>query len=192
MFHLELRQFPHVARVFNLPREELDARFVRPWASGTTIRHEDQTYGPDKGHLRVFEGPEIRREEMGLGRGWANVGRTSEEVTETVLAEAERGTETRAAVETFKAMLRGAARTPMTFAEVMALASAEHPGRRASACLAMAEQAVWESLHQGRLALATADGTVAPEGWEAIVLRWETWTEAGHDPPVLRAAEHTS
>jgi len=102
VFHLELRQFPHVARVFNLSREELDARFARPWASGTTIRHEDQAYVPDRGQLRVFEGPEIRREEMGLGRGWANVGRTSEEVTETVLAEAERGTETRSAVETFK------------------------------------------------------------------------------------------
>jgi len=188
VFHLELRQFPHVARVFNLSREQLDARFARPWASGTPIRHEDQAYLPDRGQLRVFEGPEIRREEMGLGRGWANVGRTSKEVTETVLAEAERGTETRSAVETFKAMLRGAARTPMTFAEVMALASAEHPGRRASECLAMAEQAVWESLHQGRLVLATGDGLVTSEGWEAIVLSWETWTEAGDDPPVIQSA----
>jgi len=75
----------------------------------------------------------------------------------------------------------------MTFAEVMALASAEHPGRRASECLTMAEQAVWESLHQGRLVLATADGAVAPEGWKAIILRWETWTEAGDDPPVLES-----
>ena len=31
VFHVELRQFPHVARVFNLSREELDARFARPW-----------------------------------------------------------------------------------------------------------------------------------------------------------------
>ncbi len=189
MFHLELRQFPHVARVFNLPREELDTRFVRLWAGGTTIRYEDQSYLPDKGQIRVFEGPEIRREEMGMGRGWANVGRTCQEVTETVLAEAERGTETRSAVETFKAMLRGAARTPMTFAEVMALASGEHPGRRASECLAMAEQAVWELLHQGRLTLATSAGLVAPEAWEAIVLSWSTWIEAGDDPPVLQAAE---
>jgi len=43
VFHVELRQFPHVARVFNLSREQLDARFACPWASGTTIRHEDQS-----------------------------------------------------------------------------------------------------------------------------------------------------
>ena len=188
VFHLELRQFPHVARVFNLPREELDMRFVRLWAGGETVRYEDQSYLPGKGQIRVFEGPEIRREEMGMGRGWANVGRTCREVTEIVLTEAERGTETRSAVESFKAMLRGAARAPMTFAEVIALASAEHPGRRASERLAMAEQAVWELLHQGRLTLANADGPVAPEGWEPIVLDWTTWIEEGDDPPVLQVA----
>ena len=192
VFHLELRQFPHVARVFNLSREELDARFVRLWAGGTTIRYEDQAYLPDRGQIRIFEGPEIRREEMGMGRGWANVGRTCQEVTETVLAGAERGAESRSGVETFKLVLRGAARTPMTFAEVMALAAGEHPGRRASECLAMAEQAVWELLHQGRLTLVTAGGPAAPEAWEAIVLDWATWIEAGDDPPVLRAAESAS
>lgn len=186
MFHVELRQFPHVARAFNLSREELDAQFARPWASGTVVRFEDRAWNPEKGRLTVYEGPEVRSEDMGRGRGWATVGRTSAEVTETIMAEAARGTETRSAVETFKAIVHDAARTPVPFAEVIALAAAEHPGHRASECLAMAEQAVWELLHQRNVAICVAGEEVAPEGWEAIVLRWETWA-GGVDPPVLRA-----
>lgn len=186
MFHLELRQFPHVARVFNLDRDDLDARFVRPWASGTVVRFEDRAWNPEKGRLTVYEGPEVRPEDMGMGRGWATVGKTSADVTETIMAEAARSTETRAAVETFKAIVRGAARTPLAFSEVIALAAGEHPGHRASECLAMAETAVWELLHQGRLAIELAGEEVAPDQWEAIVLRWATWA-GGDDAPVLRA-----
>lgn len=188
MFHLELRQFPHVARAFNLSREELDARFARPWAGGTSVRYEDYAFHPEKGRLTVYEGPELLPEDVGMGRGWANVGRTSQDVTETILAEAERGTESRSAVEMFKAIVRDAARTPISFSEVIALASAEHPGRRASECLAMAEQAVWELLHQGRLTLTAGDDPVATDQWAAIILRWETWSSAGEDPPLLQAA----
>lgn len=186
MFHLELRQFPHVARAFNLEREELDARFVRPWASGTVIRFADRAWNPEKGRLTVYEGPEVRPEDMGMGRGWATVSKTSADVTETIMAEAARSTETRSAIETFKAIVRGAARTPIAFPEVIALAAAEHPGHRASACLAMAEQGVWELLHQGRVAIDVAGEEVTPDRWEAIVLRWETWAGGG-DMPVLRA-----
>ena len=186
MFHLELRQFPHVARAFNLDREQLDARFARPWASGTVVRFEDRAWNPEKGRLTVYEGPEVRPEEMGMGRGWATVTKTSSDVTETIMAEAARSTETRSAVETFKAIVRGAARTPISFSEVIGLAAAEHPGHRASECLAMAERAVWELLHQGRLAISVDGSDAAPEAWEAIVLRWETWA-GGDDAPLLRA-----
>ena len=40
VYHLELRQFPRVARVFNLTREEVDARFARPWINGTVIKYQ--------------------------------------------------------------------------------------------------------------------------------------------------------
>ncbi|HET9104367.1 MAG TPA: hypothetical protein VFN55_13515 [Solirubrobacteraceae bacterium] len=186
-FHVELRHSLHRARAFNLSREDLDARFARPWAGGETVQYADRAWDPDKARLTVYEGREIEPEEMGMDRGWATVGRTAQEVTETVLAEALRGTATRSAVETFKAVIRGAARTPMSFSEVVNLAVAEHPGRRVSECLAMAEQAVWELLHQQRLALSTPEGDVAPEGWEAIVLRWESWARDGADAPTLRA-----
>ena len=37
MFHVELRQFPHVARMFNLSREELEARILGPWLAGREL-----------------------------------------------------------------------------------------------------------------------------------------------------------
>jgi len=188
MFHLELRQFPHVARAFNLSREELDARFARPWISGSAIEHGDRRWTPDRARLRIFEGPELRAGEIGMGRGWATVGKTSKEVTETVLAEADRGSEGRSAVETFKGEVLTAARTAITFGEVMGLAATEYPLWRASERLALAEQAVWELLHQGALTLSGLDGPIERERWQPILLSWSTWTDAGPDPLLLEAA----
>ena len=189
MFHLELRQFPHVARAFNLTREELDLRFARPWVSGTPVVHEDRRWTPDKARLTIFEGPELRPEEMGLGRGWATVGKTSQEVTETVLAEAQRGAEGRSTVEMFKATLRGAARGPITFADVIEIAAAEYPGWRVSERLALAEQAIWEMLHQGRLTLSGGEGPIASERWQPVLLDWSTWVEASPGAMLLQATD---
>lgn len=189
MFHLELRQFPHVARAFNLGREELDLRFARPWVSGTQVVHEDRRWTPDKARLTIFEGPEVRLEEMGLGRGWARVGQTSQEVTETVLAEAQRGAEGRSAVEMLKADLLRAAQTGIGLPEVIEIATARYPAWRASERLALAEQAVWEMLHQGRLTLSDLDGPVASERWQPILLAWPTWGAAAGEALRLRAAD---
>jgi hypothetical protein len=187
VFHLELRQFPHVARAFNLSREELDRRFARPWVSGAEIEHEDRTWMPGKAKLVIFEAPELGVGELGLGRGWAAVGKNGVEVTETVLAEAGRGAEGRSTLEIVKATVRGAARTPLAFTEVIEMIVAEYPSWRPSEQLAMAEQAVWELLHQGRLTLHEPEGPVAAERWSEILLNWGTWT--GDAPElVLEAA----
>jgi hypothetical protein len=187
VYHLELRQFPHVARVFNLSRQELDARFARPWVSGTVIEHEDRRWAPDRARLTIFDGPELRPDEIGMGRGWATVGKTSQEVTETVLAETQRGAEASSAVQTFKTMLQTAAATPIGFGDVMELAVRVYPQWRASERLALAEEAVWEMLHHRQLVLTGADGPVAAERWQPILLSWSTWTEAGSDPLRLEA-----
>jgi hypothetical protein len=189
VFHLELRQFPHVARVFNLSREELDARFARLWVSGSAVEHQDRRWLPDRARLTIYEGPELRPDEIGMGRGWSTVGKNSTEVTETVLAEAQRGAEARSAVGTFKAMLRAAAVTPMTFGEVMELAIGEYPQWRASQQLALAEQAVWEMLHHSALILSSLDGPIERERWPEILLAWSTWIDAGTDPLLLQAAD---
>ncbi len=189
MFHLELRQFPHVARAFNLTRDELDLRFARPWVSGSPVVHEDRRWTPEKARLIIFEGPELPTEEMGLGRGWANVGRSSVDVTETVLAEAQRGAEGRSTVAMFKDTLAGAALASITLSEVMELVAAEYPAWRVSERLALAEQAVWEMLHQERLTLSDLDGSIEPERWQPILLRWASWTGSEGEPPVLHAGD---
>ncbi|MEO6857699.1 MAG: hypothetical protein ABI323_03825 [Solirubrobacteraceae bacterium] len=188
MFHLELRQFPHVARAFNLTREELDRRFAQPWVTGTEIEHEDRNWAPGKAKLTIMEGPELGLEELGLGRGWATVGKTSQEVTETVLAQAERRSEGRTTVEMVKAAIRGAARSPLGLDGVLALVAAEYPAWRPSEQLATAEQAVWELLHQGRLALRGPGGPIETEAWSEILLSWESWTSGAPDL-VLEASD---
>ncbi len=187
MFHLELRQFPHVARVFNLKREELDGRFARPWVSGSVIEHDDRRWTPDRARLTILEGPELRPEEIGLGRGWATVGKNAKDVTETVLAQAQRDSEGRSTVEMFKAGILASAGARVTFEAVMELAAAQYPRWRASERLALAEQAVWELLHQGRLTLSGLTGAIEREHWQPILLSWSTWTGSGSEALLLES-----
>jgi hypothetical protein len=174
VFHVELRQFPHVTRVFNLDRDELDKRFTRPWASGATVEQEERRWSPARARLTIIEAPELPLDEIGMGRGWATVGKTGQDVTATVLAEAQRGAEGRSTVEGFKAEIRAAA--PLTACAVVELAVAQYPLWRASEHLALAEQSVWELLHQGGLTLSGPDGQIGPEDWQAVVISWSTWT----------------
>jgi hypothetical protein len=64
----------------------------------------------------------------------------------------------------------------VALSRVPALAGERLLGLRASQRLALAEQAVWELLHEGRAGLLDDDGSVARERWEAIVLSWERWS----------------
>ncbi len=178
MYHLELRQFPHVSRVFNLTREELERRFVRPWVAGSIIEHDDRRWTPERARLKILEGPELRADELGMGRGWATAAKSSRDVTDAVIAEARRGAEARPEVESLKDAVQEVAANAIAFQDVMALAAAAHPAWRPSEQLALAEQTVWEMLHQQRLEL-TADGEpVGREHWQPILLSWETWTGA--------------
>jgi hypothetical protein len=185
VFHIELRQFPHVARAFNLSREELDGRFLAPWVGGTIIEHDDRRWSPERSHLKIFEGPQLRPDEIGMGRGWASVIKTSKEVTEALIAQARRGAQARPEVEALKVAIEEVAAHPITFKDVMALAAAGHPHWRTSEQLALAEQGVWEMLHQSRLTMLAAGEPVPRERWQPIVLSWATWTGDGPDPPML-------
>jgi hypothetical protein len=66
----------------------------------------------------------------------------------------------------------------LVLSEAVALAG---PSGRPSERLAVAEQAIWELLHEGRIALIRAGGDerVPPEEWEAVLLDWETWVGTG-------------
>jgi hypothetical protein len=184
-YHVELRSFPHVARAFNLDRETLDARFVKPWVAGEMIDYDDRRWAPDKTKFTVLRGPGVAAAERGLGRGWGEVTRHADDVTDAVVAEIQRGAQARPEVEALKATLAETAGAEgLAFADVVALAAAAHPGWRASEHLALAEQAVWEGLHQSRLAMLDDGEPIAQEGWQEIVLSWATWT--GEARPLVR------
>lgn len=187
VYHVELRAFPHVGRVFNLDRASLDERFVRPWVNGELIEHDDRRWAPEKTRLTVLVGPAVATSGLGLGRGWGELTRHAEDVTETVLAEIHRGAEARPEVEALKDALAEVARVPegIGFPDAIALAAAAHPGWRASEQLALAEQAVWEMLHRDELAMAGGGGQPIPTaGWQAVLLSWATWADQAGGPVV--------
>jgi hypothetical protein len=105
--------------------------------------------------------------------------RSSQDVTATVVADAERGAKARPEVEALKGAITEVAAAPISGDDVMALAGAAHPTWRASEQLALAEQAVWEMLHQGKLVLTAGGEPVDRDRWQSIVLSWATWTGVG-------------
>lgn len=186
MYHVELRQFPHVSRAFNLDREALDARFLKPFVAGELIEYEDRRWGADKTRLTVLEGPELSHVDRGWGRGWGMATKQGRDVTEHVLSDARRGADARPEVEGLKAAIAEVARTPITFPDAIALAVASRPLWRASEQLALAEQAVWEMLHQGRLQMCQRESPLARDRWQPVLLRWATWTGESGDAITLR------
>jgi len=170
VFHVELRRFPHVARAFNLGAEEVQARIVLPWVRGVPVRLQDRNWPPDRARLTIYEGPEIAAEERGLGRGWSAVTREGENVTARMVKAA--GGLVPRASELKRRLVD--AEGPVGLSEAVALAG---PGGRPSERLAVAEQAVWELLHEGAVALTRSGTQVSAGEWEGLLLRWETWSD---------------
>lgn len=166
VFHVELRQFPNVARAFNLSRDELETQFAAPWRAGRAVEFDDRRWSRGKAKLAVYEGRRLGSEELGLGRGWANATRTAQEVTTRVL-------EAPSAVDVFKAALPDR----IALSELVGLAGARYPEARVSERLALVEQAVWKLLHEGQARLVRAGRVLSREQWGAVLLSWEAWTE---------------
>jgi hypothetical protein len=175
VFHVELRQFPHQARAFNLSREELDARILGPWVIGASIDLQDRQWTSDKAKLTVIESAELRPDEIGMGRGWNNAIKSGQDVTATLLDEL-RHAQQAPADELKEAIVAACAGSPITLAQVVAVAAAREPQRRPSELLGAAEQAVWELLHAGRLRLLRHGEEVPSERWQPVLLSWSSWT----------------
>jgi hypothetical protein len=175
VFHVELRQFPHQARAFNLSREELDARILRPWVTGAAIDLQDRRWTSDKAKLTVIDGAELRPDEIGMGRGWSNATKSGQDVTATLLDEV-RHAQQAPADELKEAIVAACAGSPIALAQVVAVAAAREPQRRPSELLGAAEQGVWELLHAGRLRVLRHGDEVPPERWQPVLLSWSSWT----------------
>jgi len=183
MFHVELRRFPHVTRAFNLTGEQLETRIIKQWVAGAPFELNEQRWEPDRTRLVIYEGPELRTDEIGLGRGWANVTRAGEDVTASVLDAARGGAP---AIHDFKEeVLSRCAHGRVSVAAVVGLAGERHPQARVSERVALAERAIWELLHEHRVTMLQAGSHLESERWGPVLLSWETWTDAG---VVLEAA----
>jgi len=179
MFHVELRQFPHLARAFNLPRDELETRILGPWVRGDPVELNDRRWAPDRAKLTIYEGRALATDEIGMGRGWANAARTGEDVTTRLVAEAERSLKAPSAlVELKQRLLKRCGEAPVGLNDVVELSGSD--GRqRASERLADAEQAVWELLHEGRVRLIREGRFLEREQWQPALLSWASWSGEG-------------
>jgi hypothetical protein len=90
VYHLELRQFPHVARRFNQSEQQVLA-LARPWVGEEWIEEAERKWNMNEATLTILEGPKLSMADLAMGRGWRNAQRRSEDVTERVLAAFRKG-----------------------------------------------------------------------------------------------------
>jgi hypothetical protein len=85
VYHLELRQFPHVARRFNQSEQQVLA-LAQPWVGEEWVEEAERKWNINEATLTILEGPKLTMADLAMGRGWRNAQRRSEDVTERVLA----------------------------------------------------------------------------------------------------------
>lgn len=170
MFHIELRQFPHSWREFNLSRPELDGRVVGPWLRGQPVRLGDRRWDPEKARLTIYEAPELRTEDMGMGRGWGNVTRSGEDVTARLLAGGE------PPPHDVHAAILSRAVEPLDLVAVVELAG---PAGLVGPRVVAAERAVRVLLRDGLATLLRDGRPLAPAAWEETLRDWAAWSRPG-------------
>jgi hypothetical protein len=134
------------------------------------VELDDRRWSSERAKLIIYEGPELPPDQLGLGRGWANVTRAGEDVTARVLDEVAHPPP----VAEFKREVRAA--EPISLGRLMERAGERFPQARPSERLALCEQAVWELLHEGAVTLVRAGAAVSREDWQEVLFRWEAWT----------------
>ena len=96
MYHLELRQFPHVARRFNQSEQQVRA-LAKSWVGEEWVEEAERKWNMNEATLTILDGPKLSMADLAMGRGWRNAQRRSEDVTERVLGELRGGGGGRAA-----------------------------------------------------------------------------------------------
>lgn len=187
MFHVQLRQSVNVSREFNLTEDDLRQRVLAPWSAGAVVQSGERKWAPERAKLTIYEGPELRPDEIGMGRGWGNVTKHGTDVTARLLADAGRAQEatpmpppTIELDHCKQEIVRRARSGGLSLADCILLAGSLHFGARVSERLALAEQAVWELLHAHEVVL-DGDGVgpdAGPGEWQRVLLDWEAWSGA--------------
>ncbi|MGH2835161.1 MAG: hypothetical protein ACRDLT_00800 [Solirubrobacteraceae bacterium] len=162
MFHVELRMGMHLVREFNLGEERLWLGFLAPLMADREFSVEGHEFSPHQTQLKVYEGPELRPDQLGLGRGWQNVERTSADVTERVLARAREHTGRAQPQRTLPAvaelvcerLIGRIAAGPVSAQEMLETAAELMPESSEGECLDAAQRAAWRLLELGHAQLA--------------------------------------
>ena len=171
MFHVEIRSTLQVVREFNLSNERLWVEFLMPLMSGVDFTVEGHEFVPRQTRLRVYEGPELRLDQLGMGRGWQNVERTAADVTERVLAQArEHASHAQAGEHTSQArpdagapgavdlvrerLIGRIAAGPIAAPELLEVAAELMPQATEQERLEVVQRAAWELLERGAAQLA--------------------------------------
>jgi hypothetical protein len=160
MFHVEMRDGLQSVRAFNLSEEALDAQFLAPLMADAEFSYEGHEWTPRKTRLKIFEGPQLRPDQLGLGRGWQNVERKGSDVTEAILDRARAhvtlvATQPPATIDALRERLIGRlSGGPVSFEDVVAMAAELMPATTVEAQLAAAERAAVEVLQAGSAHLA--------------------------------------
>lgn len=175
----------HVARAFNVGDADLHTQFLAPLRGGEPFRFQDREWEPRKTRLLVFEAPELRPDQIAMGRGWGTVEKLGKEVTAEVVSgrQAVASPARPAAVDPLKQQLIDQVSAgALPLCDVVVMAAALAPGRRASEQLAAAEMAVWELLHQGQAGLQSGEATVTQDRWQQLLLDTRAWWPDPHSP----------
>ncbi len=181
MFHAEMRSGTHVVREFNLDDRALWVRYLAPLLDGREFVREGHEWTPNKTRLMILEGPELRLDQISMGRGWPNAQRSGKDVTGLVLARARelhgRASDAEShtpplAPEPEPPSVAGArilrerligrlGAGPATAEQIEALAAGAMPGADPAALRAACERAVWELLAAGEAQLAAGEAQLA-------------------------------
>jgi hypothetical protein len=164
VFHVEMRMGMNVVREFNLTDERLWLDFLAPLMADREFVVEGHDFTPRHTRLTVYEGPELRLDQLSFGRGWQNVERTASDVTERVLARARQhsghtppaGEPTPeaaappAAVDLVRERLIGRmAAGPISAQEILDVATELMPEATDPERVAVAQRAAWALLERG-------------------------------------------
>ena len=155
MFHVEIRSGMQVVREFNLDDRGLYAGFLEPLLSDREFTIEGHEFVPRHTRIVILEGPELRLDQLGMGRGWGNAERTAADVTERVLQQA-RDFARRpqqalpASWDLVRERLLGRiAAGPISADEILAIAVELMPDSSETERLDVAQHAAWELLVRG-------------------------------------------
>ena len=169
MFHVEMRMGMNLVREFNLNDRRLWLEFLAPLMADRHFSVEGHEFTPRKTRIKICEGPELRPDQLAMGRGWQNVERTADDVTERVLQRAREHTANTSApapaasspptsADLVRERLHGRiAAGPLSAEQILATAAELMPDAGDQERQRAAAEAVWALIERGVAQLAPSD-----------------------------------